>query len=84
MNDILTTLQPWYQSIGAFCFFTIIRYHLQKLLLSVFCAVLNDKVSFSYGEDFLERLRNTNQYCALYYCVLCSHQPVADWHPCTM
>ena len=52
MNDILTTLQPWYQSIGAFCFFTIIRYIYKNFVIRLLRR-LNNKVSFSYGEDFL-------------------------------
>lgn len=52
MNDILTTLQPWYHSIGAFCFFTAIRYIYKNFLIRLL-RHLNNKVSFSYGEDFL-------------------------------
>lgn len=52
MNDILTTLQPWYSSIGAFCFFTIIRYIYKNFVIRLL-RHLNNKVSFAYGEDFL-------------------------------
>ena len=52
MNDILTTLAPWYPSIGAFTFFTIIRYIYKNFIIRLL-RHLNDKVSFDYGEDFL-------------------------------
>lgn len=52
MNDILATLQPWYPSIGAFCFFTFIRYIYKNFIIRLL-RHLNNKVSFAYGEDFL-------------------------------
>lgn len=52
MNDILTMLQPWYSSMGAFCFFTIIRYIYKNFVIRML-RHLNNKVSFAYGEDFL-------------------------------
>ena len=35
MQDFLTQLQPWYPSIGAFCFFTILRYVYKHFLQEI-------------------------------------------------
>ena len=52
MNDILLTLKPWYPSISAFLFFTVVRYIYKNFFIRLLRR-LNNKVSFSYGEDFL-------------------------------
>lgn len=52
MNEILANLQPWYHSIGAFCFFTVIRYIYRFVILRLL-RTFNAKLSFDYGEDFL-------------------------------
>lgn len=52
MNNILTMLQPWYPSIGAFLFFTILRFIYKNFLIRIL-RNFNNKVSFDYGEDFL-------------------------------
>ena len=52
MNDILLTLKPWYPSISAFLFFTVVRYIYKNFFIRLLRR-LNNKVSFGYGEDFL-------------------------------
>lgn len=52
MNDILTTLQPWYPSIGSFLFFTVLRYLYKNVILRLLHTI-NNKVSFKHGEDVL-------------------------------
>ena len=52
MNDILLTLKPWYPSISAFLFFTVVRYIYKNFFIRLLRR-LNNKVSFRYGEDFL-------------------------------
>ena len=52
MNDILLTLKPWYPSISAFLFFTVVRYIYKNFFIRLLRR-LNNKVSFGYGEYFL-------------------------------
>lgn len=52
MNEMLTTLQPWYPSIGAFCFFTLLRYIYKHFLLKLLHRITNI-ISFKNGEDLI-------------------------------
>lgn len=52
MNDILTTLQPWYPSIGAFCFFTLLRYIYKRFLLRMLKCLTN-VISLKNGNDLI-------------------------------
>lgn len=52
VNEILSTLQPWYPSIGAFCFFTLLRYIYKHFLLKLLHRI-NNIISFKNGEDLL-------------------------------
>ena len=53
MNEMLTTLQPWYPSIGAFCFFTLLRYIYKHFLLKLLHRI-TDIISFKNGEDLIQ------------------------------
>lgn len=69
MNDILTILQPWYPSIGAFCFFTFIRYFYKHFLLR-FLHRLTNVISFKHGEELIEAFAhpiNLLLYVAAFY-----------------
>lgn len=52
MNEILTALQPWYPSIGAFCFFTLLRYIYKHFLLKLLHRITNI-ISFKNGEELI-------------------------------
>lgn len=52
MNEMLTTLQPWYPSISAFCFFTLLRYIYKHFLLKLLHRITNI-ISFKNGEDLI-------------------------------
>lgn len=52
MNDFLTILQPWYPSIGAFLFFSTLRYVYRNFILRLLHRI-NNKISFKHGEDLL-------------------------------
>lgn len=81
MNDILVTLAPWYPSIGAFMFFTIIRYIYKNFVIRIL-RHLNNKVSFDYGEDFLnafERPINIALFIFAFYAAI-NLSPLAAEH----
>lgn len=52
MNEMLITLQPWYPSISAFCFFTLLRYIYKHFLLKLLHRLTNI-ISFKNGEDLI-------------------------------
>jgi MscS family membrane protein len=52
MNDLLTFLQPWYPAIGAFLFFTTIRYIYKHFLLRLLKHITN-VISIKNGEELI-------------------------------
>ncbi len=52
MNELLTAFQPWYPSIGAFCFFTLLRYIYKHFLLKLLHRI-NHIISLKNGEGLL-------------------------------
>ncbi len=82
MNDILITLRPWYPSISAFLFFTIIRYIYKNFVIRIL-RHFNNKVSFDYGEDFLnafERPINIALFVFAFYAAINLSPLAADYN----
>ncbi|WP_443681732.1 mechanosensitive ion channel family protein, partial [Phascolarctobacterium succinatutens] len=81
MNDILLILKPWYPSIGAFLFFTVVRYIYKNFFIRLLRR-LNNKVSFSYGEDFLNAFEtpiNIALFITAFYAAI-NLSPLASIH----
>ena len=53
MNDILTTLQPWYPSIGAFCFFLPYSVIFINAFYYVCLGVFTNVISLKNGNDLI-------------------------------
>ena len=53
MNDVFTTMQPWFPSIGAFIFFTVIRYLYKNFLVNLL-RKLYSSISLRHGEEALD------------------------------
>ena len=53
MEDLMSILTPWLPSIGAFCFFTVLRYLHKNVLLNLVRRI-NNIISFKHGEDLLD------------------------------
>lgn len=53
MNDIFVTLQPWYPSLGAFAFFTVIRYIYKRFLINLLHRIYST-INLKHGEDVLD------------------------------
>lgn len=69
MNDILLILRPWFPAIGAFCFFTFLRYIYKHFLLNLLQR-LTDTISLKHGRDLImafERPINIVLYVLAFY-----------------
>ncbi len=72
MQDILTQLQPWYPSIGAFCFFTLLRYVYKHFLLNLLHRLTN-VISFKNGEELIDAFEhpiNVFLYISAFYAAI--------------
>ena len=72
MNEMLLTLKPWLPSIGAFCFFTLLRYVYKHFLLRLLRR-LTDVISFKNGEDLIaafEHPINCFLYVSAFYAAI--------------
>ena len=72
MNEALLTLKPWLPALGAFCFFTFLRYVYKHFLLRLLRRLTN-VISFKNGEDLIaafEHPINAFLYVAAFYAAL--------------
>lgn len=72
MNEALLTLKPWLPALGAFCFFTFLRYVYKHFLLRLLRRLTN-VISFKNGEDLIaafEHPINSFLYVAAFYAAL--------------
>ena len=72
MNEALLTFKPWLPALGAFCFFTFLRYVYKHFLLRLLRRLTN-VISFKNGEDLIaafEHPINAFLYVAAFYAAL--------------
>ena len=72
MNDMFLIVKPWLPSLGAFCFFTFLRYAYKHFLLKLLHRITNI-ISFKNGEDLIDAFQhpiNVFLYVAGFYAAM--------------
>ena len=57
LNDMFLIVKPWLPSLGAFCFFTFLRYVYKHFLLKLLHRITNI-ISFKNGEDLIDAFQH--------------------------
>ena len=57
MNEAFLLVKPWLPSLGAFCFFTFLRYAYKHFLLKLLHRITNI-ISFKNGEDLIDAFQH--------------------------
>ena len=57
MNEAFLLVKPWLPSLGAFCFFTFLRYAYKHFLLNILHRITNI-ISFKNGEDLIDAFQH--------------------------
>ena len=72
LNDMFLIVKPWLPSLGAFCFFTFLRYVYKHFLLKLLHRITNI-ISFKNGEDLIDAFQhpiNVFLYVAGFYAAM--------------
>ena len=72
LNDMFLIVKPWLPSLGAFCFFTFLRYVYKHFLIKLLNRITNI-ISFKNGEDLIEAFHrpiNVFLYVAGFYAAM--------------
>ena len=72
LNEVFLLVKPWLPSLGAFCFFTFLRYVYKHFLLKLLHRITNI-ISFKNGEDLIDAFQhpiNVFLYVAGFYAAM--------------